>query len=303
MVQYIIKRLITGIPVMFFVSVLVFAAIRLLPGDPVDALYPPDASVSKEARAELRKELGLDKHPSVQYARWIWLALQGDLGISIRGQQRVSELIARRAGATVKLVVLSTSVAVLIALPVGTIAALRQGKVADYTAIVFSLAGLSIPGFALGTLLVLVFSVWLAWVPSAGHILLPVLTQGLMTAGILVRNIRSSVADEISKSYVRTARGKGLSLRDAHIRHVFPNALPVTISVLAVQVGYQLGGTVVVEQVFAWPGLGLLLFDSVGARDYAVIQAIALLMAVSYVTINMLADISRAILDPRIRNS
>ncbi|MEL6148395.1 MAG: ABC transporter permease [Chloroflexota bacterium] len=301
MLLYIIRRIASGIPVLFIVSLFIFSGIRLLPGDPIDALYPPDASVSEEVRDELRRSLGLDRGVHVQYIRWVGGILQGDLGVSIRNQQPVSGLISRRAGKTIQLVVLSTVFAVVLAIPLGTLAALKRGTAIDYAAIGFALFGLSIPGFALGTFFALVFGVWLNWVPTTGHLALPVLTQGLATAGILVRNVRSTIADEQGRDYVRTARGKGISSSTMYLRHVLPNALPVVISVLAVQIGYQLGGTVVIEQVFAYPGIGLLLFDSVGARDYAVIQAIALLMASTYVIVNMIADIVRALLDPRIR--
>lgn len=301
MVFYVAKRVVLSLPILFIVTVIVFVSVRLLPGDPVDALYSAEASVSEVARAALRHELGLDQPLPVQYVRWLSRILSGDLGMSIRMRQPVLALIVRRAGATLPLVAWSTLLALAIAIPIGTLAAQRRGSPFDYAAVALALLGLSIPGFALGTFFALVFGVWLRLVPTAGSITLPIVTLGITTAGILVRNVRSSMLDELGRDYVRTARGKGLSAGVVLRRHILPNALPVTVSVLAVQIGYLLGGTVVIEQVFAWPGLGLLLFDAVGARDYAVVQGVVLFIAAAYVFINLTADIIRAALDPRIR--
>lgn len=301
MLVYTFRRLLAVVPVLLLASLVVFAAMRLLPGDPVDALYPADASVSPAAKAALRAELGLNEPLPVQYGRWLVRAVRGDLGTSARVRRPVVELLRTRGLATLQLVVLSTLCGVAFALPLGIVAALHRGRLADRGATVIALVGLSVPGFALGTALALVFGVWLQWVPTAGVLTLPVVTQAFGTAGILVRAVRSGVLDQRGRDYVRTARGKGLAPHVVQWRHLLPNALPVTVSVLATTVGYQLGGAVVVEQVFAWPGLGQLLFESVTGRDYAAVQGIALTAAVTYVCVNLAADLVRAALDPRIR--
>ncbi|MBV8715498.1 MAG: ABC transporter permease [Chloroflexi bacterium] len=301
MISHVVRRLLGSIPVLLVASLVVFAAMRLLPGDPVDALYPANASVSPEARAALRAELGLDEPVPLQYTRWLMHTLSGDLGTSLRQRRPVLQLIAQRAPLTGMLVLLSTVLAVAIAVPLGTLAAIGRESLIDHAASALALGGLSVPGFALGTLLALVFGVWLRIVPTVGHPALPVVTQALAAAGILVRNVRSGVLDELKQEYVRTARSKGLHELRSLVIHIAPNALPVTVSVLATVVSFELGGSVVIEEVFGWPGLGSLLFDSVAGRDFAVVQAVALLAVMSCTLVNLAADISRGVLDPRTR--
>lgn len=302
MIVYALRRLLVAIPILVLASMIVFAAMRLLPGDPVDALYPADASVSPGAKVALRAALGLDEPLPVQYLLWLMHAVRGDLGTSVRVSRPVAELLRTRGLATLQLVALSTLLGVALALPLGILAALHQGRVADHGATALALIGLSVPGFALGTGLALVFGVWLHWVPTAGNLVLPVATQALGTAGILVRPVRAGMLDQLRREYVRTARSKGIANRAVLWQHVLPNALPVTVSVLATIVGYQLGGAIVVEQVFAWPGLGQLLFESVTGRDYAVVQGIALTAVVAFALVNLAADLTRVSLDPRLRD-
>jgi len=297
-----IERLLVCIPVLLIISIVVFAAMRMLPGDPVDALYPADASVSPEAKAELRRELGLDQPLPVQYLRWLQKTAGGDLGTSIRSRQPVTSMLWLRWKATAQLVLWSTLLALAIALPAGTIAAFRRGSVIDTGVSMLALTGLSIPNFALGTLLALCFGVWLHWTPTAGSLVLPVMTLGIGTAGILVRSVRSSMLDQLGGDYVRTARGKGLGPAAVQIVHILPNAAPTMVTILATVIGYQLGGAFIIEQIFAWPGLGQLLFQSISGRDYATVQGIALLSTVTYLIVNLVADLGRAMLDPRLRS-
>lgn len=301
MLRFIANRVLASIPVLLVASVIVFGAMRLLPGDPIDALYPADAAVSPEARAELRQELGLDQQLPAQYLHWLGRILQGDLGTSVRAQRPVTALIVEPARATGELALIGTVLGLLVALPLGTLAATRRGRLLDFGATGLALTGISVPAFALGTFLALVFGVWLGWVPTVGNLVLPAVTVAIGTAGFLVRAVRSDVLDQLSRDYVRTARGKGLPASMVYGAHVLPNALPVTVSVLATTLGYQLGGVVVVEQVFDWPGLGTLMFQSITGRDYAVVQAIALIAVLAFVVVNLTADVVRAALDPRLR--
>jgi ABC-type dipeptide/oligopeptide/nickel transport system permease component len=300
-VSYVFKRLVACIPVLLVVSIIVFLAMRLLPGDPIDALYPAEASVSEETRALLRESLGLNSPLPIQYGRWLLRLTSGDLGTSIRLRRPIAPLLLERARATATLVLGSTTLALLLAIPLGILAALNRGNVTDRAVTITALLGLSIPEFALGTFLALLFGVWLNWFPTIGDLVLPVLTQGLVMTGLLVRNIRATVIDQLSQDYVRTARGKGLRSTYVQLRHVLPNALPIILSLLAAVVGYALGGAIVVEQIFAWPGLGLLLFEAISLRDYPVVQSVVLFTALSYVVVNLIVDILRATLDIRLR--
>jgi ABC-type dipeptide/oligopeptide/nickel transport system permease component len=301
MLGFIVRRCLAAIPVLLLASLLVFCAMRLLPGDPVDALYPANASVSPAARSALRVELGLDQPLPVQYLRWLLHTASGDLGTSLRQRRPVVQLIAQRAPLTGVIVLASTILAVVVAVPLGFVAAARRGTLIDHAASGVAISGLSVPGFALGTLLALVFGVWLHLVPTVGRAELPIVTQAVAAAGILVRNIRGGVLEELGKDYIRTARGKGLDSWTSLARHALPNSLPVGISVLATIVGYELGGSVVIEEVFGWPGLGSLLFDSVAGRDFAVVQGVALVAVATYTLVNVAADLGRAMLDPRVR--
>lgn len=303
MIRYAFLRVAYWFPVLLLSSAIVFALMRLLPGDPINLLYPPEAQalLSEEDRQRLRSQLGLDRPLPVQYVAWGATLLRGDLGISLRYRRPVLELVRDRAPRTAALVVGSTALAVLIALPVGFLAATRRGSVFDWGASALALLSLSVPAFALGTLLVLVFAVRLRLVPSIDHLLLPTVTLGLTSAGILVRYVRSGVLEELPKAYVQQARAKGLGPTRVQRRHVLPNAIPDALTVLAAVIGYLLGGAVVVEQVFGWPGLGLLMFESITGRDYAVVQALALLSALVFSGVNLAADLARAALDPRVR--
>jgi ABC-type dipeptide/oligopeptide/nickel transport system permease component len=298
---YILRRLLACIPVLLVVSVIVFLVMRLLPGDPIDALYPAEASVSEETRALLRESLGFNSPLPVQYIRWLGRIVTGDFGTSIRLRRPIAPLLLERARATAMLVLGSATLALALSIPLGIVAALHRGKATDRAVTVAALFGLSIPEFALGTFLALLLGVWLRWVPTIGDLTLPVLTQALVMTGMLVRSIRSGIIDQLSQDYVRTAHGKGLRPAYVQLRHVFPNALPITLSLLAAVVGYALGGAIIVEQIFAWPGLGLLLFESISTRDYPVVQAVVLFTASTYVVVNLVADMLRATIDIRLR--
>lgn len=304
MTGYVARRLASWVPVLLLSSVLVFAMMRILPGDPIDVMFPAgtQALLTSEARAELNRELGLDRSLPRQYVAWLRTLGSGELGTSLRYRRPVLELLGERGPKTAALVAGSTVIAILIAVPVGVLAALRRGTIADWGASALALVGLSIPSFALGTALVLLFAVRWRLVPSIDDLRLPMVTLGLTSAGVLVRYVRSAVIDELPKEYVRTARAKGLMSLPVLVVHVLPNSLPNVITVLASIIGYQLGGVIVVEQVFNWPGLGLLMFESITGRDYAVVQALALVSAIVFSCVNLAADVTRAAIDPRLRD-
>jgi peptide/nickel transport system permease protein len=305
MTRYALQRLTALFPILLLVSVIVFLVMRLLPGDPADIFAPPDAQfgVSMQVRERVHQELGLDQPLPVQYLAWDLRVIRGDLGNSLRYQRPALMLARERAPKTVMLVMLSTALACLIAVPVGFLAAMRQGTAFDWGATGLALVGHALPAFVLGPLLVLVFSVWLRWFPSLDSLVLPVVALGVSTAGLLVRHVRSGVLDELGKDYVRSARAKGLRPHVVQLHHVLPNALPVTIAVLATSIGYQLGGAVIVEQIFGWPGLGSLMFDAITGRDYAVVQTLALLATLVFSIVNLVADLARASIDPRLRDA
>jgi ABC-type dipeptide/oligopeptide/nickel transport system permease component len=259
------------------------------------------SSLSVEARAKIRQDLGLDQPLPVQYIRWLGRMVHGDLGTSVRRDRPVLEMIGERLPNTFLLVAFGTAIALLVALPLGFLGALHQGTLFDRMVTASSLVGLSIPDFALGTTLALVFGVWLRLLPTAGHPLLPAIVLGTMTTGLLTRTVRSSVLDELARDYVRTAAGKGLRPGAVRWWHITPNALPVTVGVLGALVGIQLGGSIVVEQVFGWPGLGLLFFDAITGRDYPVMQGIAILTALLVLTVRSVADVIQLRLNPRVR--
>jgi peptide/nickel transport system permease protein len=311
--NYFIRRLISLLPIFFLMTIIVFVLIRMVPGDPVDVMYGSEGM--DEARREvLRHDLGLDQSVVVQYARWLGRAVTGDLGRSYRAQMPVMTLIGQRLPATLVLSVAAMIISVLIAIPLGVIAAVKRNTWADFTAMAVAILGLSLPNFWIGILLVLIFSIALKWLPSIGyvplsggigtslsHLILPAITLGASLAGTTTRLTRSTVLEELGKDYVRTARGKGLPEKVVLMGHALRNALIPTVTMIGLQLGFLIGGTVVVEVVFAWPGIGMLLVDSIFARDYPVVQGVILVIAVFVVVINILVDVVYTILDPRIR--
>jgi ABC-type dipeptide/oligopeptide/nickel transport system permease component len=304
--RFLVRRLVLAIPVLLGVATLVFSLIHLIPGDPVQAMLGDAAS--PESVIELRTRLGLNRPLHVQYAAFLMGVARGDLGVSLRTNERVSSAIAARLPATVELALAAMLVAVVIAIPTGIVAAVWSGTGVDHAATTLALVGLSMPTFWLGPLLGLVFSVELGWLPVSGrgtaaHLVLPAITLGLPLAAILARMTRASLMDELGEVYVTAARARGLSEARILLRHAFRNSLIPIVTVLGLQVGGVLTGAVITETIFAWPGVGRLLIQSIGFRDYPLVQGCILLIAVTYVSVNLLTDMAYAFLDPRIRLS
>lgn len=301
--RYVFQRLLHSIPVLFFTSVIVFLAMRLIPGDPINALFPPEASITEEAKEGLRHRFGLDQPLALQYFYWLGRTVRGDFGISIVSRRPVEGLIREKWPKTAALALTSLLIGVIIAVPLGVVAAVWRGRRWDLLTTTLAMAGISMPAFALGLLLILIFSVHLHWLPSLGNLILPAVTQGIGIAAILVRTVRSDMIHQLDSDYVRTARAKGLKERYLLGRHVLRNALIGTVTMIGWVLGYQLGGAIVVEQVFTWPGIGLLTVQGIYNRDYPIVQATVLVIAFSYVVVNLLVDLTYAVLDPRVRYS
>jgi peptide/nickel transport system permease protein len=309
--RFLLRRTAQSLGVLIGVTFVVFLLIQFVPGDPVRlALGTRYDQATYEA---LRERSGLDRPLPVQYVTYLANAVTGDLGVSFRTGQPVTATLLERLPATVSLAVGAILVAIVIALPLGMISALRNGSAIDHGARVFSQFGVSVPDFWMGILLILLLSGVLDWLPPSGytpfsdspggwfeHLVLPAVTIGLVSASILTRFVRSSVLEQMSRDHVRTARAKGLSGRLLVQRHVLRNALVPIVTVAGVQLASLLGGVIVVEVLFAWPGLGLLTFDAVEARDYPVMQGAVLLVAGLFLLINLLVDVLYAFLDPRI---
>jgi ABC-type dipeptide/oligopeptide/nickel transport system permease component len=304
--RFLVRRLVLAIPVLLGVATLVFSLIHLIPGDPAQAMLGDAAS--PESVIELRTRLGLNRPLHVQYAAFLMGVARGDLGVSLRTNERVSSAIAARLPATVELALAAMFVAIVIAIPTGIVAAVWSGTGVDHAATTLALVGLSMPTFWLGPLLGLVFSVELGWLPVSGrgtvaHLVLPAITLGSPLAAVLARMTRASLMDELGETYVTAARARGLSEARIVLRHAFRNSLIPIVTVLGLQVGGVLTGAVITETIFAWPGVGRLLIQSIGFRDYPLVQGCILLIAVTYVSVNLLTDMAYAFLDPRIRLS
>lgn len=304
MTRYLIRRLLLTIPVLFGVATLVFSLIHLVPGDPVQAMLGDSAS--PQDIAELRGRLGLDRPLLVQYGAFLKGVTRGDLGASLRTNQAVTAAIMERMPATLELALAAMSVAILISIPLGILAAVRAGTRVDLAATTLALVGISMPNFWLGPLLAILFSVTLGWLPVSGrgtpaHLVLPAITLGAPLAAVLARMTRASVIEELRELYVLAARARGVSRARAVLRHAFRNSLIPIVTVLGLQFGAVLTGAVITETIFAWPGVGRLLIQSISFRDYPLVQGCILLIAITYVTMNLLTDLVYGLLDPRIR--
>lgn len=310
--KYALKRLLQMIPALFLVSVAVFSITHLIPGDPAQILAGPNATDVQ--LAALRAQFGLDRPLWVQYFLWLQRVLQGDLGKSFINHVPVATLLRYRIPATVELALASTLVAVLIAFPLGILAALKPGSLVDFSCTLFSALSFAIPGFWLAILLILLFSLALGWLPPSGRpalaedpvghvraLVMPALTLGIGIAAKLTRYLRSSMLDVLQQDYVCTARAKGLHERIVLVRHALPNALIPVVTVLGLQVGDLLSGAIIVESVFAWPGVGRLTIQAVGWRDYSILQANVLFIVLAFMVVNLLTDLTYAWIDPRIR--
>lgn len=304
MTAYFVRRLLWAVPVLLGVATLVFLLIHLVPGDPVVSMLGEGAT---QADIEtLRARLGLDQPLWTQFTRFLWGVVTGDLGTSFRYGTPVMGEIARRVPLTLFLAVASVGVALCIAIPLGTVAALRKNQLADRVAGSLSLVGVSVPSFWLGPLLALIFAVELGWFPVSGsgtlaHVVLPATTLGLSLSAVLTRMVRASLSEELRELYVTAARARGVSPFAAVAVHAMRNSLIPVVTVLGLQIGAVLTGAVVTETIFAWPGVGRLLVQAIGFRDYPLVQGCILFIAVIYVAVNLLTDITYGVLDPRIR--
>jgi ABC-type dipeptide/oligopeptide/nickel transport system permease component len=301
---FIARRMLASIPVLLLVVTTVFFAFQLIPGDPARALLGPEAT--QATVDQLRQELGLDKPVMTQYLNYLQRLARGDLGKSISTRRPVVEELGSPFGSTVRLSVASIIVATAIGIALGTVAAVKQGTAVDHAASVIALLGISIPVFWLGLLLMYLFSVKLRLLPSAGyetwrHYVMPTLSLATFSLAFIARMTRSSLLEVIRQDYVRTARAKGLPEFRVVVAHALRNALLPVVIIVGLRFGYMLGGAVVTEQVFAWPGLGRLLVAAVSQRDIPLIQGVLLLFATSFVVVNTAVELLYGFLEPQIR--
>jgi peptide/nickel transport system permease protein len=301
---YILRRLALSVLVLWGAVTIVFVAIRLAPGDPAQMMLGPSATAQEVAA--LRVRLGLDQPAPVQYVRYLVQVARLDLGESLRLNQPALGAILERVPQTARLSALAILAAVLLSFPMGIAAAIRPAAPIDRLISVVSLLGQSVPNFWLGIMLILVFARWAQLLPSGGadtwqHLVLPATTLALPLVGILTRLIRSGLLDVLLDDYIRTARAKGLAPRAVMVHHALLNMLIPVVTVMGLQLGTLLGGAVIVESVFAWPGVGRLLVEAIGNRDYPLVQAAILVITSAFVFINLIVDLSYGYLDPRIR--
>jgi ABC-type dipeptide/oligopeptide/nickel transport system permease component len=312
MFSFAIRRLIQSIPVVFLSTIAVFLLLHLIPGDPAIAIAGSDAR--PETLTAIRQELGLDQPLPVQYGIWIGKVLRGDLGVSNTNKISVADQIAQRIPATLELTLCGLLLAVVISIPTGVIAAVRDRGAADWVISTFNAFAIAIPNFWFGILMILLFSLALGWLPPSGRVellsdpgtawkflLLPAVTLALNQSAVLSRFVKSSMLEVLHEDYVRTARAKGLREWLVVQRHVLRNALVPVATVLGIQFGRLLGGAIVVESIFAWPGVGRLILQGIGNRDYTIVQGTLLLMVLTFVVVNLVTDLAYGFLDPRIR--
>ena len=312
MAGYILRRILATVPVMLIVAILVFLMLRLTPGDPAAIIAGDNAN--SEQVAEIRKRLGLDQPIHRQFVIWANRTLHGDFGESFFFKKQVAELIADRLEPTLSLAVMTISLAVLIAVPLGVLAAYRHGGWLDRIVMGFSVLGFSVPVFVIGYALIYVFAIELAWLPVQGYqrislgiggwlerLILPAVTLSVIYVALIARITRTSVLEVMNEDYIRTARAKGQTERKVLVRHALANAAVPIVTVIGLGVALLIGGVVVTESVYTIPGLGRLTVDAVLARDYPTIQAVILLFSLSYVLINLVVDVTYTFFDPRIR--
>ena len=311
MLRFLGRRVLGTLPVLLILSVGVFLMLHLTPGDPVQIMLGQDADPG--AIAALRVQLGLDQPLPVQYVRWVGNVVRGDLGRSIRTNQPVAEAIVTRLPVTIELSVLALVLSLATGLPAGMLAAIRRNSTVDLASTGLALVGVSLPSFFFGVLLILVFAVWLRWVPPSGYtplvqdplmnlkqMFMPALALGAALAGIVARIMRSSLLEVIGTDYMRTARAKGLSEQGSVLSHGLKNAMLPVVTVVGLQVGAVLGGAILIETIFALPGIGRLAVDSIFSRDFPIVQGVVLFLTLVRVVSNLVADVLYAYLDPRI---
>ena len=302
--SFLTRRLVLSVPVLLGVATLVFSLIHMIPGDPAQAMLGETASAADVAA--LRSRLGLDRPLLEQYAAFLGGLARGDLGTSLRTGEPVAQQIWQRAPATVELAAAAMVFAIGVAIPLGVLAAVRRGTAVDFASMGLALTGISVPNFWLGPLLAIVFSVWLEWLPVSGrgtwgHLVLPAVSLGAGLAAILARMTRATLLEELREPYVQAARARGASASRAVLRHALRSGLIPIVTLIGLQFGTVLTGAVITETVFAWPGIGRLLIQSIGFRDYPVVQGCILLIAVTYMAVNLITDLAYGSLDPRIR--
>jgi peptide/nickel transport system permease protein len=318
MARYIVQRVFQLIPVLILVSMAVFLIVRIIPGDPVLVMLGVDpeerARISEEQYQTLQKQLGFDRPIYVQYFNWATKIAQGDFGLSLRSRRPIFEVILERYPATIYLAIIALLLGVAIAIPSGVIAAIRQNTAADYAAMGFALWGIAMPNFWLALMLIVLFSLTLGWLPSIGyaspfedplrflqHAALPAIVMGTDLAAPLTRYVRAEMLEQLKHDYVRTAWAKGLPPRMVIVKHALRNSLIATVTVVGLQTARLLGGSTIVETVFSWPGVGRLLIEGIYSRDYPIVQGSVLIIAVTYVFINLFVDIAYKWVDPRIK--
>ena len=319
--QYVLRRVLASIPTLVLFSLLIAGLIRLVPGDVVEARLAggggmDGGSLNEETIQALREDLGLDRSFPEQYIDWVTHAIRGDLGVSMWTYQGVTTAIFQRARLSVQLAMMAMGIALLIAIPLGVLSAIKQDSWLDYVARLFAVAGLSIPDFWIATMVLLALSLYIGWLPEFGYfppweepwknfqaLIFPALIIGYRYSAISARMTRSAMLEVLRQDYVRTARAKGLTDRVVITRHALRNALIPVVTIMASQLSHLIGGLVVVETIFSLPGMGRLVLDSVISRDYPVVQGAVMMIAVVFVLANLLVDLSYAVIDPRIRYS
>jgi peptide/nickel transport system permease protein len=295
-------------------SVVVFLGVHALPGDPALAISGQEGARDPELLAEIRERYGLDRPLPVQYGAWLTQIVQGDFGQSIRTRLPVNEMVADRIPITLQLAGWSLLFSIAIGVPLGVVAAVRRGKLPDYLGTAFALTGMSVPNFWVGLILITVFAVKLQVLPASGfvaftvdpvenlrHLLLPAIVLGTGLAAVIMRQTRSSMIQTLSDDFIRTARAKGISELAVVVRHGLRNSMLTVVTIIGLQLGVLIAGSVVTEQIFLIPGFGKLIIDAVTTRDYPVIQAVALLSAVAYIVVNFAVDVIYTVLNPRVR--
>lgn len=306
MQQYLTQRLLLSIPVIFGVTVIVFAILHLTPGDPVRIMAGPRAT--EERVQEIRSQLGLDRSIPEQYVRWLGNVLQGDLGMSIAGKRPVAQMIGERLPPTLRLALVSLIISVLLGIPLGVLAAVHHHRLLDHLITFTSLFWFSIPGFWLGLMLILIFGLWLRWMPISGHqglaaLILPTATLALPQMGVFARLMRTEMLEVLSGEYIKTAHAKGLHPLWVTYGHALRNALTPVAVMIFLSLPWLIGGAVVIETIFAWPGMGRLMVQALTQKDFPVVQGLLLVIACTTVLANLLGDIVTALLDPRIQQT
>ncbi len=313
MLRFALRRLGESLVALVLASIVVFAAAQAMPGDPARTIAGFEGA-DPATLESIRERYGINEAPHIQYIRWVTLAVQGDLGSSLRTNASVTNLIAQTLPVTLQLAVMSLAFAALIGLPLGALAAYYRGRWPDYSANVFATIGLAVPNFWLGLMLILVVAVYLGWLPASGYVpmsvsvlgnlermILPVIVLGTGLAAAIMRQLRSTMIENLGSDFVRTARAKGFTERYVVIAHALRNSLVAVVTVMGLQLGLLISGAVVTERIFVIPGFGRLIIDAVFTRDYPVISGVVLVVAAAYLLINFLIDLLYRVLDPRVR--